>query len=127
MEIIIRTDSNKPIYEQISSQIKNMIINGNLVSGDSIPSMRQLAKSVHVSVITVQKAYEQLAREGFIDKVVGRGSVISAVDSEFLKTEQQKEIEKHLLVGINLAKENNLSLRELNITVRKLFLEGDEP
>ena len=66
MEIIISNNANKPIYEQITSQIKAMIMSGELQAGDAIPSMRSLAKSIHVSVITVQKAYEDLQRDGCI-------------------------------------------------------------
>ena len=62
MEIIISNNANKPIYEQITTQIKAMIMSGELQAGDAIPSMRSLAKSIHVSVITVQKAYEDLQR-----------------------------------------------------------------
>lgn len=72
MEIIISNNANKPIYEQITSQIKAMIMSGELQAGDAIPSMRALAKSIHVSVITVQKAYEDLQRDGFIETTVGR-------------------------------------------------------
>ena len=68
MEIIISNNANKPIYEQITTQIKAMIMSGELQAGDAIPSMRSLAKSIHVSVITVQKAYEDLQRDGFIEK-----------------------------------------------------------
>ena len=78
MEIIISNNANKPIYEQITSQIKAMIMSGELKAGDGIPSMRALAKSIHVSVITVQKAYEDLQRDGFIETTVGRGSFVSA-------------------------------------------------
>ena len=78
MEIIISNNANKPIYEQITSQIKAMIMSGDLQAGDAIPSMRALAKSIHVSVITVQKAYEDLQRDGFIETTVGRGSFVSA-------------------------------------------------
>ena len=67
MEIIISSNTSKPIYEQITSQIKAMIMSGELKTGDPIPSMRALAKSIHVSVITVQKAYEDLQRDGFIE------------------------------------------------------------
>jgi len=73
MEIIISNNANKPIYEQITTQIKAMIMSGELQAGDAIPSMRSLAKSIHVSVITVQKAYEDLQRDGFIETTVGRG------------------------------------------------------
>ena len=65
MEIIISNNANKPIYEQITSQIKAMIMSGELAAGDAIPSMRALAKAIHVSVITVQKAYEDLQRDGW--------------------------------------------------------------
>ena len=78
MEIIISNNANKPIYEQITTQIKAMIMSGELQAGDAIPSMRSLAKSIHVSVITVQKAYEDLQRDGFIETTVGRGSFVSA-------------------------------------------------
>ena len=83
MEIIISNNANKPIYEQITTQIKAMIMSGELQAGDAIPSMRSLAKSIHVSVITVQKAYEDLQRDGFIETTVGRGSFVSARNKEF--------------------------------------------
>ena len=90
MEIIISNNANKPIYEQITSQIKAMIMSGELQAGDAIPSMRALAKSIHVSVITVQKAYEDLQRDGFIETTVGRGSFVSAQNKEFYQEEQQR-------------------------------------
>lgn len=75
MEIVISSNTSKPIYEQITSQIKALIMSGELQTGDPIPSMRAMAKSLHVSVITVQKAYEDLQRDGFIETTVGRGSL----------------------------------------------------
>ena len=83
MEIIISTNSQKPIYEQITSQIKEKVMRGELKHGDAIPSMRALAKSLHISVITVQRAYEELQRDGFIETVVGKGSFISASNKDF--------------------------------------------
>lgn len=64
MQIIISNNADKPIYEQITSQFKAMIMSGELHAGDTIPSVRALAKSIHVSVITVRKAYEELHRGG---------------------------------------------------------------
>ena len=96
MEIIISNNANKPIYEQITSQIKAMIMSGELKAGDVIPSMRALAKSIQVSVITVQKAYEDLQRDGFIETTVGRGSFVSAQNKEFYQEEQQRIAEEHL-------------------------------
>ena len=91
MEIIISSNSSKPIYEQITSQIKAMIMEGTLQTGDPIPSMRSLAKSLHISVITVQKAYEDLQRDGFIETTVGRGSFVSACNRDFILEEQQRQ------------------------------------
>ena len=81
MEIIISNNANKPIYEQITSQIKAMIMSEELTAGDSLPSMRALAKSLHVSVITVQKAYEDLQRDGFIETTIGRAGASTACSS----------------------------------------------
>ena len=72
MEILLSNSSDEPIYEQITSQIKAMIMKGTLKSGDALPSMRKLAKELHVSVITAQRAYEELQRDGFIDTVAGK-------------------------------------------------------
>ena len=94
MEIIISSNTSKPIYEQITSQIKGMIMSGELRTGDPIPSMRALAKSIHVSVITVQKAYEDLQRDGFIETTVGRGSFVSARNKDFYQEERQRQAEE---------------------------------
>ncbi len=74
MNIIISNSSGQPIYEQIVNQIKNMIISGELKEGDSLPSMRLLAKELRISVITTKRAYEELEREGFIVSITGKGS-----------------------------------------------------
>ena len=66
MEIILSSSSSKPIYEQIVIQFKEMIMKGELKPEDSLPSMRKLAKDLHVSIITTQRAYEELAKDGFI-------------------------------------------------------------
>ena len=78
MEIIISGNSSKPIYAQITEQLKAQIMDGTLHAGESLPSMRSLAKSLHVSVITVQRAYEELQRDGFLETTVGRGSFVAA-------------------------------------------------
>ncbi|WP_037284488.1 GntR family transcriptional regulator [Saccharibacillus sacchari] len=113
MEIIISSNTSKPIYEQITSQIKAMIMNGELQTGDPIPSMRALAKSVHVSVITVQKAYEDLQRDGFIETTVGRGSFVSARNRDFIQEEIQKKIEEHLSLAAETARTGGIPLAKL--------------
>ena len=125
MEIIISNSTSKPIYEQITSQIKQMIMSGELKSGESIPSMRSLAKSLHISVITVQKAYEDLQRDGFIETTVGRGSFVRADNKEFIQEEKQREIESCLQKAIELSKENGISLSKL-IELLNLFYEEEK-
>lgn len=125
MEIIISSNTSKPIYEQITSQIKALIMSGELKTGDSIPSMRSLAKTIHVSVITVQKAYEELTRDGFIETTVGRGSFVAAQNRDFIQEQQQKKIEEHLAQAVDIARTNGIKLEKLTELLR-IFYEENE-
>lgn len=125
MEIIISSNTNKPIYEQITSQMKAMIMSGELKTGEPIPSMRALAKTIHVSVITVQKAYEDLARDGFIETTVGRGSFVAAQNKDFIQEEQQKRVEEHLMQAADIARTNGIPLEKIQ-QLLKLFYEEVE-
>lgn len=125
MEIIISSNTDKPIYEQITSQIKAMIMSGELKTGESIPSMRALAKTIHVSVITVQKSYEDLARDGFITTTVGRGSFVAAQNKNFIQEEQQKRVEEHLVQAADIARTNGIPLEKIQ-QLLKLFYEESE-
>ena len=88
-------------------------MNGELKTGDSIPSMRALAKTLHVSVITVQSAYVELQRDGFIDSAVGRGSFITAENRNFIQEEQQRKVERCLSEAVSISKESNISKETL--------------
>lgn len=123
MNIIISNNRDKPIYEQIVSQIKNMIMSEELLAGDSLPSIRSLAKSIHVSVITVQRAYEELQRDGFIETEIGRGTYVLARNKEFYKEQQQKRIEEYMQLAIEAAKENAMPLEKLIKILKILYLE----
>ena len=125
MEIIISNNVNKPIYEQITSQIKAQIMSGVLQTGDSIPTMRALAKSLHISVITVQKAYENLQRDGFIETNIGRGSFVTAQNKDFYQEEQQRLVESHLIQAISISKSSGISLSKL-IELLKYFYHEEE-
>lgn len=113
VEIIISSNTSKPIYEQITSQIKAMIMSGELKTGEPIPSMRSLAKSLHISVITVQKAYEDLQRDGFIETTVGKGSFVSASNRDFIQEEQQRKVEEYLSEAVDIAKESGIPITKL--------------
>ena len=125
MEIIISNNANKPIYEQITTQIKAMIMSGELQAGDAIPSMRSLAKYIHVSVITFQKAYEDLQRDGFIETTVGRGSFVSARNKEFYQEEQQRIAEEHLQAAANIGRVSNIPLSKLTELLTMFYMEDE--
>ena len=125
MEIIISNNANKPIYEQITSQIKAMIMSGELQPGEAIPSMRSLAKSIHVSVITVQKAYEDLQRDGFIETTVGRGSFVSAQNKEFYQEELQRIAEEHLQIAADIGRTSGISLDKLKEILTMFYMEDE--
>lgn len=125
MEIIISSNTSKPIYEQITSQIKAMIMSGELQTGDPIPSMRSLAKSIHVSVITVQKAYEDLQRDGFIETTVGRGSFVAAQNKEFYQEEQQRIAEEHLEIAAQIGRTSNIPLSKLTELLTMFYTEDE--
>ena len=125
MDIIISSNTSKPIYEQITMQIKAMVMNGELKTGDPLPSMRSLAKSIHVSVITVQRAYEDLQRDGFIDTTVGRGSFVAAANVDFIQEEQQRKAESHLLAAAEIGRTNGITLDKL-IELLRIFYDTEE-
>lgn len=92
MEILISYQSKDPIYIQIVSQIKKLVLDEKLKPGDSIPAMRTLAKDLNVSVITVQKAYEILRDEGFLNTVVGKGTFVEKPEIHDLKINQKENL-----------------------------------
>ncbi|MFJ7980990.1 GntR family transcriptional regulator [Lysinibacillus xylanilyticus] len=125
MQIIISNSSKEPIYEQIYAQIKKLILSGELHEGQSLPSMRQLAKDLEISVITTKRAYEELEKNGFIYSIVGKGSFISEQNMELMRERKIKVIEENLLVAIQNAKEMDISLTELKEMLTLLYTEDE--
>ncbi len=113
MDIIISNSSGEPIYEQISAQIKGMILNGALKEGDALPSMRVLAQQLRISVITTKRAYEELERDGFIESYTGKGSFVKAQNIELLREENLRQIEELLSQVCKKAKSCGIGLDEL--------------
>lgn len=113
MNIIITNTAGQPIYEQIASQIKAMIMNGGLKEGDALPSMRALAQDLRISVITTKRAYEILEAEGMIESFTGRGSFVAAQNPELLREQNLREIESHLSAAAEIAKRSGISTDEL--------------
>lgn len=125
MDIIISNASGKPIYEQITSQIKNLILTGELKEGDALPSMRLLAKELRISVITTKRAYGDLEREGFVESVTGKGSFVSCKKEDFIREEHLRITETYLQKAIDTAKVSGIPLDEL-IEMITLLYKGDE-
>lgn len=123
LNIIISNSSQKPIYEQITTQIKSQIINGDLEEGAALPSMRSLAKELRISVITTKRAYEDLERDGFIETVAGKGSFVAQRNVEFIREEQIKTVETHLESAVDAAKLAALSLDEMQELLAIIYQE----
>lgn len=113
MNIIISNSVGEPIYEQITKQIKNLIFSGELCAGDSLPSIRNLAQELKISVITTKRAYEELEHEGFIETIPGKGSYIAGQNKELLREKRIKLIEDKLLEAVEESKLIGLSLDDL--------------
>ncbi len=119
MNLIISNASGKPIYEQIYTQVKNCIISGELSPGDALPSIRALAKDLRISVITTTRAYDELERDGFIDRVPGKGCYVAEKNLELVREAHLKQIEDHMTEIVTLAAGCSLSEED---TVRMLRL-----
>lgn len=124
MDIVISNASDLPIYEQISSQIKALIMAGTLQEGEMLPSIRVIAKELKVSVITSKRAYADLERDGFIEVVQGKGSFVSSRNIEFIKEEQLRNTERYLQKAAEIARGADISLEEL-IEILTLVYEGE--
>lgn len=121
MDIIISNASGKPIYEQITGQIKNLILSGELRAGDALPSIRLLARELRISVITTKRAYEELERDGFIETVAGKGSFVSARDAQLVQEHQLREIEAHLQAAVDMALQSAVSAEQLCDIITLLY------
>lgn len=121
MNIVISNSSGKPIYEQITTQIKSMIISGELPEGSVLPSMRLLAKELRISVITTKRAYSDLERDGFIETVTGKGSFVSSKNMDFVKEEQFRLIEEYLQKAVDTAKSSGITYDELKDILLLLY------
>lgn len=92
MKLIISSVSGEPIYEQIKSQIRSVIMSGELTAGEALPSLRKLAKELRVSVLTVTRAYNELADEGLVENVQGKGTFVMERGNELMKERARERI-----------------------------------
>ncbi|CEI82225.1 GntR family transcriptional regulator [Oceanobacillus oncorhynchi subsp. incaldanensis] len=123
MQIIISNSSKEPIYEQILKQIQTAILSGELAEGDALPSIRQLAKDLKISVITTKRAYEELEKSGFIYSIVGKGSFVAEQNLDVIREKKLRVIEEQLSAVISNSKEIGLPYEELQELLKLLYEE----
>ncbi len=125
MDIILSNSSGKPIYEQISDQVKEQIMTGALSAGDALPSMRLLAKELRISVITTKRAYEELEREGFLENVPGKGCFVAPQNQELLRETLLRRIESALSQAVEEARRGGIPLSQVKEMLDLLY-KGDD-
>ena len=124
MDLIISNSSDKPIYEQITTQLKELILTGELQPGQKLPSIRALANGLRISVITTKRAYTDLEAQGFIETVQGKGSFVTGGNVELLREERRRQIEQRLMRLVDDARSADIGDDELR-EMMDLIMEGD--
>ena len=113
MNFIISNNSDIPIYQQIKNEIINSISNNELKENDMLPSIRNLAKDLRISILTVKKAYDELEQEAYIKTVQGKGTFITSRNKALIREKQISTIEKHIEQIVNIAKISNISKKDV--------------
>ena len=125
MKIIISNTSGLPIYEQIKEQIKSTILSGEIEENELLPSLRQLARDLKISVLTTTRAYSELEREGFVTNVQGKGCYVMGRGSELIREQLLRDIEDNLSIAIRSARRAEVSDVEL-MNMLKILMEDEE-
>lgn len=120
--MIISQSSNVPIYQQIADSFRNDILRGKLKEGEYLPSIRELARDLKISVITTMKAYEILNDEGLITAVQGKGYYVNAHDSDMIIEQHRRQVENSLLEAISAAETAGMTNAELIETLKTLLM-----
>ena len=125
MKIIISNTSGIPIYEQIKEQIMSAILSGEIEENELLPSLRQLARELKISVLTTTRAYTELEQEGFVSNVQGKGCYVMGRGSELIREQFLRDIEDNLTTAIRSAKRAEVSDDEL-INMLKILMEDEK-
>lgn len=125
MKIIISNTSGIPIYEQIKEQIKGAILSGEIEENQLLPSLRQLARDLKISVLTTTRAYSELEQEGYVTNVQGKGCYVMGRGSELIREQLLRETEDNLSAAIKSAKRAGVSAEELTKMLRILMEDED--
>jgi GntR family transcriptional regulator len=124
MNLTIQSKSSEPIYEQIKNQLKENIISGKLKQGETLPSIRNLARDLKISVITTKRAYEELKKEGLIYSVAGKGFYVDNPDTAYLTEKKVQGVEQQLEAVLALCRQADLSKEDVKDMIDILWEEG---
>ena len=113
MKLIISSVSGEPIYEQIKNQIRSAVMSGELEAGEALPSLRKLAKELRVSVLTVTRAYNELADEGVVQNLQGKGTFVMDKGNELMRRQLETQVRENLAEAIRAAKAADIALSKL--------------
>lgn len=119
--IVVRTTSQDPIYQQLYDQISSQILNGDLQSDSLLPSIRGMAKELRVSIITIKKTWEILERNGYIYTIKGKGSYVKKNTKASLDKKKIETIKKSLKEDVSLYKTMGVSKEELIDLIKELY------
>lgn len=123
MELYISNAGQEPIYAQITRQIQEKILSGELREGDALPSIRALARDLRISVITTKRAYEDLEAAGFITTMPGRGSFVAPQNPALHCEQALTQVEEALSQAIAAARRGGVNLEEVTETLNLLWEE----
>ncbi|MDO4343320.1 MAG: GntR family transcriptional regulator [Eubacteriales bacterium] len=126
MKIVLSNQSELPIYAQIREQIAQQILNGQLAAGTVLPSIRQLARDLGISVITTTRAYRELENSGFIASVQGKGSIVLERDNALIREQYQKQLKEYLEGAIQAAGHLGMSEDEVAQALKHMWTQGKE-
>lgn len=126
MNILISTLSQTPIYEQIQEQLKEMVLTGQLKSGEQLPSIRLLSKDLKVGVVTVKRAYEELEKEGIVIILQGRGCFVAEIDAKKIKEIHLDILEERLLEIKDFSSTAGISREEVISVLNKVYGGGND-
>ena len=125
MRILLSNASPDPIYQQITRQIRQQVLNGELTEGELLPSIRALARDLQISVITTKRAYDELEREGLVNTVGGKGTFVAAQNPELLRERKMQAVEEKLSEAVEQARLLGIDSEQLQEMLRLLCSEGD--
>ena len=123
LKLVISSQTEEPIYEQIKSQIRSAIVSGELQAGDTLPSLRKLAKELHISVLTATRAYNELADEGLVENIQGKGTFVMEHGNELVRERAKERIMDKFREASVEAKASDISLLDLLGMFEKAYRE----